>query len=121
MRRFLTTAFVSLLLSMSPAFAGQVMISNGQTTWTSTQCVRPAEPASLSSMNSESAAEDMNTKISEYNVYVKAAQAYMNCMSSEGQADVNMTQESVASAVQNTIEETQKHIDALGTLLKSTR
>jgi hypothetical protein len=96
-----------------PALAGSVTITNGQVTWQSNQCQAPATPA-MGKPNSETRANDMNARVTEYNNYASAAQAYMNCLSNEAQHDAGAVSQSIAGQAQVLISAAQQNVTDLG-------
>ena len=105
-------AIVALLMA-TPAFAGSVKVENGQTVWTSTQCTAPAVPAAVLQASKDSDANDINVLVSQYNIYVKAAQIYMNCLSDEAGKDADLAAATVAGAGKQNIEAYNASVIAL--------
>jgi hypothetical protein len=112
MRKSLVAALI-LLLS-SPAHAGTFGIDgNGQLVWQSNQCSPPPIPPSLVATDSETGADNMNQRATQYNTYVQQAQAYMNCISTEAEIDANRAGQSIIDAGQVVIDKTQKDLQAM--------
>ena len=107
---FVTTIFA---LFAGPARAGTVMAEGGKIAWQSTQCSPPAAPPSLSK-NPEMRANDMNARVTDYNNFTQAAQAYSECVSREAEHDANAASEAIVAAAQATIDGEQKEVAALG-------
>ena len=112
MRKLYGTFLSVCLLAATPAVAGDLTLSGGQTTWHSTQCTKPNPPTSVLKANRETPGDDMNGLIGQHNVYVDAAQNYMNCLSTEATHDQAVVDQEIASAAQNEIAAMQREIDA---------
>ena len=110
--RFLAMTILPLLLA-GPAIGGELSFSEGKVTWQSTQCPVPAIPAFPEAVNSETAANDMNWRVMQYNQYVLLAQAYMDCVSNESQRDAKATGQVIVNAGQTTIADTQNTVTQL--------
>lgn len=114
-----TTLALLLTLVTVPAFAGNLIVSNGNSQWQSTGCTEPVAPASLLSADKESAANDLNQKMQGYNSYAASAQAYMDCVSKEAEGDANVANQTISQSAQRTIEVMEKKVVALHDTLKS--
>jgi hypothetical protein len=114
MRTCFIVILAGIMLVSIPAVAGTVTATDGKVGWQSTQCPPPAAPASLVSADHETPAEDMNTRITQYNQYVGLMQTYMQCMSKEAEGDANMASGAVIKAGQGVIEEVKSSLDKLG-------
>ncbi len=119
MRPHFTVILAGVLLLSAPALAGNVTVTNGQAGWQSTQCAAPSIPPSLTVADRMTPADDMNTRVLQYNEYVGLMQIYMECMSNEAQNDANLTAQAIVNAGQATIEQAHKSVDALGVPLKN--
>jgi len=114
MRSGFLWGLATLLFMMAPTFAGELSFSDGQTHWKSTQCVMPTfNPTGITP---ETVANDLNLGVSRYNAYVNAAEAYMQCISLESQADANSTSKAIIKAGQDAINETQDTVKKIGAL-----
>jgi len=107
-------AFLSVLglLMATPAMAGDLTFVNGQTTWHSTQCVKPTPPNSLVKAHPETAGDDMNSLMDQHNAYVDAAQNYMNCLAAESDHDQTSVNQAIAASAQAAIADMQTDLDA---------
>lgn len=112
MRKSLGFLTLLALVAATPAFAGNLSFENGRTAWHSTQCQKPVAPPSLTGAGSETAGNDMNALMGQYNAYVDAAQAYMNCLSNEAERDQSMVNQSIAASAQQTIAAMQSEVTA---------
>ncbi|HEU0118829.1 MAG TPA: hypothetical protein VFR09_09375 [Alphaproteobacteria bacterium] len=112
-------SLAAILAFAAPAFAGDVTVAAGQVTWKSTKCAAPTVPPSLRDANRETAANDMNVMMTQYNEYQKQMQGYMNCMSDEANGDANLVSQAVVNSAQASIDETKKSVDAMGAALKA--
>jgi hypothetical protein len=122
MRLISGVAFVlGLLLFAVPAFAGQVDIVEGRIQWRPTQCSVPAPPPSLVSVDPETRAEDMNTRVTLYNQYVQAASVYMNCLSNESQADANAASKAIVASGTAAIKDVQDRLQMLNPAAKNAK
>ncbi|MDE2029766.1 MAG: hypothetical protein KGI97_04280 [Alphaproteobacteria bacterium] len=110
------TSFVALLafalLASAPAMAGDIVLTNGQPAWHSSECVKPNPPASVLHANPETSGNDMNSLVSQHNAYVAAAQNYMNCISKEAQRDQASYDHAIVSGAQAAIADMQAAVDA---------
>jgi len=118
MRPSFAVIMTGIVFLSAPALAGNVTMVNGQVIWQSTQCVAPTVPPSLVAADRMTPADDMNTRILQYNEYAKLMQIYMECMSNEAQNDASRISQSIVSSAQTVIEETHKNMDALAAPLK---
>jgi hypothetical protein len=118
MRKSLIAALSGICLLASPAFAGEVTITNGQATWRSTQCMAPVTPAVLNGTSSEAAASDVNTRVTQYNDYTRLVQVYLDCMSNEAQTDATGASSAVIASATAQMNEVQQRANALGAPLK---
>lgn len=118
MRKSSIAVLFGICLFAAPAFAGEVTIANGEAGWKSTQCPAPVVPAVLSGVDSESSANDVNSRITQYNTYLKQVQVYMDCMSSEAQRDATAASTAIVNSAQAQIIEVHQRAEALGTPLK---
>jgi len=75
------------LLAAMPAWAGDLTFENGGATWHPAKCTKPVPPESVLNADAETKGEKMNALITAYNTYATAAQAYVNCVSKEADAD----------------------------------
>jgi hypothetical protein len=105
---------VAIVMAISPAFAGNLNVANGQAAWQSTKCTEPVEPPALAALGPETRASSMNNVITQYNVYASAMQEYMNCVSNEAQTDANATADAITHSAQAIIDNAQKKVAALG-------
>lgn len=112
MKKSLGILAVLAVMAAMPAFAGNLSFENGRTAWHTTQCQKPVAPASVASANSETAGNDMNALMSQYNAYVDAAQAYMSCISSEAERDQSMVNQAIAASAQQAIAAVQSEVSA---------
>ncbi|MER2519351.1 MAG: hypothetical protein ABTQ34_01540 [Bdellovibrionales bacterium] len=106
-----------VVLAAVPAMAGTLTFSGGQGNWKSTKCIEPSAPPSLQETNPETPASSMNAMMTQYNEYVGAMQAYMNCVSDEAQNDANTANKTIAQSAQSTIEASSQKISSLGAML----
>lgn len=117
--RLAFVVMTAVVVSALPSFAGTITATDGQVSWQSTECTAPAEPQSLIPANPETKANNMNAHIAEYNEFVQAAQAYMNCVSQESQRDANAASQAIVSAGQAVIEDEQRQVASLGAPLQT--
>jgi hypothetical protein len=101
-----------------PALAGTMNFTDGHGTWQPSQCQQPQPSASLSA-NPETAANDLNAQWAEYNAYAEAAQAYMNCLSTEAQRDATAASNTITQAAQSAIQQTQASVASMAARLRS--
>jgi hypothetical protein len=118
MRHSFAFVVAGICLLAVPTFAGDVTMTNGQTVWKSTQCTAPVIPPVLNGVGSEDTADDVNTRVTQYNAYINLVQAYMNCMSNESQADATHASDAVLTAAQAQIAEVNQRANALGMAIK---
>ncbi|MDX2029007.1 MAG: hypothetical protein SFW62_10310 [Alphaproteobacteria bacterium] len=111
-------ALTGILLFSVPAMAGNVTSNNGQFVWQPAQCQAPAVPPSLQAANSETAADDMNKLVTEYNQYTLVMQTYLDCVSKEAQSDSSAIGQSITRSAQTMIDEAHKNMAQLGAPLK---
>jgi hypothetical protein len=114
MRTCFIAALTGVLLLSIPAVAGTVTASDNKIAWKSTQCATPTPPESLLAADPHSHAEDMNTRVTQFNQYVGLMQSYMNCLSAEAQNDANSASQSIIKAGQDEIELAKANLDKLG-------
>lgn|GEM_PF-795933 len=107
---------LGLALAM-PALAGSASITDGRGNWQSTKCMQPKPPAAMMH-DPEAAADSLNERINQHNQYVAEAQAYMNCVSQEAQADANAAGQVITSAAQALIQQMQSQVSASAGLLQ---
>jgi hypothetical protein len=119
MRFTANVVLASLIFFSFPSSAGNITFVNGQNVWHSTQCTPPQTPPSLAAANPESRAEDMNTRITQYNQFVQASQSYMYCVSAEAQRDGEAANEAIVHSGESAIADMQKTVTALGASLQS--
>ena len=112
MRTYSGILLATCLLAVSPAFAGNLTLENGQTSWHSTQCPKPNPPGSLMAATPETPGEDMNSLASQHNAYVDAVQNYMNCVSSEAENDQTLVNQTITANAQKAIADAQADADA---------
>ena len=112
MRSGFIWGLATFLFALTPAFAGELSFSDGQTHWKSTQCTVPKASPFLT--NAETAANNLNFWVTQYNLYVEAAQNYMQCISDESGRDATTTSQAIINAGQDAINETQNTIKKLG-------
>ena len=120
MRIFPMTAIVAaafLALGATPAAAGTVTVKDGQVSWQSTRCTVPTPPPSLQK-NPETPANDINARVSDYNTFSRAVQAYNTCISGEAQTDANTVSQAVVAAAQSVIEDEHRTAASLGAQLQ---
>jgi hypothetical protein len=112
MRKLLAAGLI--LFTAFPAYAGTYNLDDkGQLAWKPDHCDLPAPPPALREANSETAANDMNARATQYNAYVKEAQAYMNCVSTEAEKDATAAGQSVVNSGQGIIDKTQADLEKL--------
>lgn len=104
---------VFLVFLAMPAWAGTISVPDGQMKWQSNQCTAPQPPASLTAADSETAADDMNVLVTQYNQYANQTQAYMDCLSKESQADANAASQTILQAGRTAINDAYKNVQAL--------
>ncbi|MDD5585812.1 MAG: hypothetical protein PHY92_02510 [Alphaproteobacteria bacterium] len=107
-----------LLLPAPPAHAGTVAATDGTGTWQSTKCTPPKTPAELAK-DPETAANDLNAQMALHNQYVGQAEAYMNCVSQEAQADAASSGQVIIRSAEALIQQTQAKVAASAAGLKS--
>ena len=112
----LLVLFLGLVLAM-PAFAGNTTVNDGRGNWQSTKCSPPKTPAAMAH-DPEAAANDLNERIAQHNQFVAEAQAYMNCVSQEAQADADAASQVVTRAAQAIIQQMQSQVASSGALLQ---
>jgi hypothetical protein len=110
MRKFYGVLLSICLFGAAPAIAGDLTLSNGQTSWHSTQCAKPNSPASILKADKETSGEDMNSLISQHNAFVDTAQAYMDCVSNEAAHDQSTVNQEIATSAEKTIGAMQAEI-----------
>ena len=108
-----------LMLATAPAMAGTLTFSGGQGSWKSTKCIEPSAPQSLLDANPETPASNMNAMVTEYNGYVGAMQAYMNCISGEAQNDSETANKTISQSAQAEIQAASQKVSSLGATLNS--
>jgi len=113
----LTLAAAVFAFSAAPAKAGTVSVKDGQVSWQSTRCTAPVPPPSLSN-NPETAANDMNARVADYNAFSHAVQAYDTCIGNEAQTDANTVSQAIVAAAQAVIEDEQRTATSLGAQLR---
>lgn len=107
-----------LLLPALPAHAGTVTATDNAGSWQSTKCTPPQNPSALSN-NPEAAANDLNAAMAIHNQYVAQAEAYMNCVSKEAQADADSSSQIIIRSAQAIMQQTQAQVAASAAALKS--
>jgi len=112
MRRISGLILAFGLLAAQSAMAGNLTFESGQTSWHSTQCVKPAPEASFANVSPETAGDDMNSLVARHNIYVDAAQNYMDCISNEAENDQGLVSKAIASDAQKAIANMQAEVDA---------
>ncbi len=112
MRPSLAILSAALILAAATANAGDLNFVNGQTTWRSTQCVKPTPPTSLVKAQPDTGGEEMNTLADEHNAYVDAGQNYMNCIANESDHDQTAVNQSIAASAQAAIADMQNDLNA---------
>jgi len=55
---------------------------------------------------------DMNTLISQHNIYVDAVQNYMNCVSNEAEQDQAKVNQAIAASAAKVIADSQTEVDS---------
>lgn len=118
MRKSFIAYTAIFMLMAAPAVAGNLTFNNGKTSWISTQCKKPAPPASVLAAEPETAGNDMNALIDKHNVYVNEAQNYMNCISSEAEHDQNMVNQEIMAGAKNAITAMQTEINRFSSPLR---
>ena len=110
----------SLMISHA-VFAGTITVANNnQVTWQSTQCgTAPTAPASVTSANPRLPAEEMNKRVTDYNVYVQQVQTYMDCVSKEAQSDSTGATTAINGTAQKNIEDMRKSMADLAAPLQA--
>ncbi len=98
--------------------AGNLAAVDNQLTWSSTQCTAPIAPESVTSVDRHAAAEDVNKRITDYNIYVAAAQTYMECVNKEAQTDSTNANQIIIQAAQKIIDDKRKDVADFGAPLQ---
>lgn len=119
MRSGFIWCLATVLLAITPAVAGELSFVGGRTIWQSTQCLEPAVPPLLSGLNPETDADTVNTRITQYNLYIQQAQDYMACISNESQRDAAATSQTITNSGQSVITNTQNNVIRLRQTLQT--
>lgn len=77
---------MTLVISASLAQAGTIQFEDGKGTWRSTQCAFPDVPP-VPPHDPETAANDLNLRLTQHNQFATSVQSYMNCISEEARND----------------------------------
>ncbi len=118
MRSLFTAVLTGTFFLCLPAMAGTISMANGTVAWQSTQCTAPVAPPSLLSADHMSAAEDMNTRVTQYNQYAVQVQSYLDCLGNEAQTDANATAQAVVASAKGRMDEVQANLRMLGAPLQ---
>ncbi len=111
MRPVLFIALLAVLASSVSAQAGTINATDGRGNWQSTKCMAPQPPMPMAH-DPEAPADAVTAQWTQHNQYVADAQAYMNCVSQEAQADADAVGQIVVRAAQKTIQQTQAQVSA---------
>lgn len=101
------------VLAAMPALAGNLTFDNGQPAWHSSTCVKPVPSKSVLAAHPETAGNDMNALISQYNAYADAAQDYMDCISGEAENDQDSIGKAIASGAEAEIAAMRAEVEKL--------
>jgi hypothetical protein len=95
---------IAILFSHAPAWSGEITAKNGRCalagaageacSWNSTKCTRPTAPMVYSG-----SAQELNHSADQLNQYVADLNAYMKCLSDEGQGDAKASVDVVQAGV----------------------
>ncbi len=96
-------ATACLLVAAMPAWAGDLTVKEGGPVWRPAKCVRPVPPESVMDADAETRGDKMNALIKAYNVYAANAQAYVNCVSDEAEADQRAIDQAITSGAKDEI------------------
>jgi len=121
MLKFSGPFLIVCLLAAVPAHAGNLSFDNGQTSWHSTQCIKPNPPVSVMHAHPETAGDDMNGLIGQHNAYVDAMQTYMNCLGDESERDQTMVDQAITANAQKAIADAQAEVDSSSAALQNSR
>jgi hypothetical protein len=111
MRSVSLTAFLAVLVLAAPAMAGTLNATDNRGGWQSTKCQAPQPPAAVPH-DPEADADSVTAQWTAHNQYVEVAQAYMNCLSQEAQADSTAAGQIITRSAQMLIQQTQEQISA---------
>ncbi|MDD4616316.1 MAG: hypothetical protein PHW76_04265 [Alphaproteobacteria bacterium] len=101
------------LLSVTPAFAGNIDFNNGEAAWHSSRCQKPIVPMAGSKITSETRGNQLNALIAERNAFADAVQAYMNCVSNEAENDQAVIGQGISAGAQKEIDAAKAELDKL--------
>ena len=121
--RAILVLFVLLITAVttSAVLAGNLATADGKTTWQSTSCKEPVEPASLVKADRNTGADDMNKLLQAYNGYADQMQGYMNCVNKEAEDDVTSASQAISGSAGSTIDAAQKKVSTLHDTLQAKR
>jgi hypothetical protein len=91
------------LLAATPTIAGDLAFESNGPTWHPAKCAKPDQPESVLAAAAETSGNKMNAMINAYNAYASAAQAYMNCVSKEAEADQKSIDQAITSGAKEEI------------------
>ena len=103
----------AVLAAAGAAQAGNINVMNGQPVW-QTGCTEPMAPPSVYAAGSNADADNVNARMTAYNVYAGQMQDFMNCVSNESQNDAAATSQSIAANAQTIIDTAQAKVRAAG-------
>ncbi len=111
MRKSSGLILAACLLAASPVFAGNLTLDNGQTTWVSTQCPKPAPKEEWKNADSNTSGDEMNGLSTKRLSWAGAMQSYINCVAAESDKDQTMVNETIASGAQKLINDAQAEVN----------
>lgn len=121
MRKSSGILLAACLLAATPALAGTVTFEETGAVWKSSKCEKPVPPELILEADPETPGNKMNEMISAYNTYAGAAQAYMNCISRESDADQRNVVQAISSGAKEEIKSILEESEKLAIPLRRTK
>jgi hypothetical protein len=118
MRTFTSVVLLGTFLSPS-VWAGSLTMKDGQVSWQPSQCAVPEIPKEFINLGTFKKADDLNTLVLKYNLYVAEAQAAMHCLSSEAEHDANKANYTIEATAKEKIDRLESAVNRLGDVLKN--